>query len=247
VGRTRAVIEQQTRRAAALEERSRIARELHDTLEQGLTGLSLQMKAMEMDFKGAPHPAEKRLEFARQMLRQSRALARTAVREMRLEAAGRLDGLIEGLERMAASWNNSGALVVDVHISGQPCPLPLRVQHHLLGIATEATTNAVKHGRATNIQVHVEYWPAVVTVRIADSGDGFDQAQPLEQASGCFGLLGMRERAREVCGELTITSRPGHGTVVVATAPIERVAVAENPTAPADKLPENLPSAPVAT
>jgi signal transduction histidine kinase len=233
VDRKRAVIEQQARHTAALEERSRIARELHDTLEQGLTGLSLQMKAMETDLEGTPHPVRSRLQFARQMLRQSRALARNAIRELRAEAVpGRLEGLLDGLRRVADDWNHSGALTVNVTISGEPRPLPARVEHHLLGIGTEAMTNAVKHGRADAIRVSVAYGPAAITVCIQDNGSGFDPAQHLERASGCFGLLGMRERAREVRGEVRIQSQPGRGAEVTVVAPIDPAPTTIPPASP---------------
>lgn len=222
IERKRAVIEQQARHAAALEERSRIARELHDTLEQGLTGLSLQMKAMETDLADTSHPVRARLQSARQMLRQSRALARNAIRELRTETVpARLEGLVDGLKRVADAWNHSGALTVAVEITGEVRALPPRVEHHLLGIGTEAITNAVKHGRAEAIQVAIEFRAREIALRIHDNGAGFDPAQQFEHTSGCFGLLGMRERAREVRGELRIESRPGEGTEVHATAPLE--------------------------
>lgn len=220
IERKRAVIEQQARHASALEERSRIARELHDTLEQGLTGLSLQMKAMETDLNGAPHPVSSRLQFARQMLRQSRALARNAIRELRMEAApSRLEGLVDGIQRIAASWNHSGAIEVKAAVVGQPRALPPPLESQLLGIATEAMTNAVKHAQAKAIHVEIVYTAQQVAVRIKDDGVGFDPARQLEHTSGCFGLIGMRERAREICGDLRIDSEPGRGTAVVVTVP----------------------------
>jgi signal transduction histidine kinase len=222
IDRKRAVIEQQARHAAAHEERSRIARELHDTLEQGLTGLSLQMKAMETDLGISPHPVRTRLQFARQILRQSRALARNAIRELRAETLPpRLEGLIGGLKRVADSWNQSGALIVSVDILGTVRPLAAPLENHLLGIGTEAMTNAVKHGRAEAIHVEITFGSAAITLRIKDNGAGFNPDQHLEQASGCFGLLGMRERARELHGELQITSQPGNGAEVIVTAPTE--------------------------
>lgn len=224
IERKRAVIEQQARHAAVLEERSRIARELHDTLEQGLTGLSLQMKAMETDLNGTPHPVRERLHITRQMLRQSRALARNAIRELREET--RLEGLVDGMRRVADSWNHSGALTVDVRIAGQVRPLPPRLEHHLLGIGTEAMTNAVKHGRAGAIQVEIDFRAADLTLRVRDNGAGFEPAEHLERASGCFGLVGMRERAREIRGDLRIQSRPGQGAEIVVTVPIPEAAVA---------------------
>jgi signal transduction histidine kinase len=234
IERKRAVIEQQARHAAALEERSRIARELHDTLEQGLTGLSLQMKAMETDLHGTPHPVQSRLQFARQMLRQSRALARNAIRELRSETLpSRLEGLVDGLKRVADSWNQSGVLNVGVAVAGKVRPLPPPLERHLLGIGTEAITNAVKHGQATFIQVEIAFRTTEIALRINDNGTGFDPAPQLEHVSGCFGLLGMRERAREVRGEIRIHSELGKGTEIIVTVPIapetEGSAVAAKP------------------
>lgn len=218
--RKRAVVEQQARHAAVLEERSRIARDLHDTLEQGLTGLSLQMKAMETELDAAPHPVRSRLQQARQMLRQSRALAHNAIRELRSEVtAPRHEGLAEGLRRVADSWNQSGALRVDIQIAGTARALPPRLENHLLGIGTEAMTNAVKHGRADAIHVELDFRSAEVALRIQDNGSGFDPRHQLEQPSGCFGLIGMRERAREVGGQIRIVSEPGRGTEIFVAAP----------------------------
>jgi len=220
IERKRAVVEQQARHAAVLEERSRIARDLHDTLEQGLTGLSLQMKAIETELDGSPHPVRSRLQQARQMLRQSRALAHNAIRELRSEVtAPRHEGLTEGLRRVADSWNQSGALRVDVQIAGHPRSLAPRLENHLLGIGTEAMTNAVKHGRANAIQVELDFRSAEVALRVKDNGTGFDPQHQLDQSSGCFGLIGMRERAREVGAEIRILSEPGHGTEVSVAAP----------------------------
>jgi signal transduction histidine kinase len=230
VDQKREVIQQQARHAAALEERSRIARELHDTLEQGLTGLSLQMKALETDLNDTPESARSRLASARQMLRQSRALARNAIRELRTEAVPpRHEGLVQGLKRVAHAWNQSGALTVTVTITGSAQPLAAPIENHLLGIGTEAMTNAVKHGRAEAIQVEIAFSATQISVRIKDNGVGFNPTLELEQSSGCFGLLGMRERAREVGGELRIESRLDHGTeisVTVFTAPPSQASAA---------------------
>jgi signal transduction histidine kinase len=154
------------------------------------------------------------------MLRQSRALARNAIRELRSETtAPRLDGVVEGLKRIAHSWNHSGALTVEIHVAGTPRSLTPRLDQHLLGIGTEAITNAVKHGRANSIQVEIDFRPTDVVIRIKDNGSGFNPAQHLEQPGGCFGLIGMRERVRELCGEMRIHSQPGQGAEIIVTAP----------------------------
>jgi signal transduction histidine kinase len=178
------------------------------------------MKAMETDLNGMTHPVRSRLQFARQMLRQSLALARNAIRELRTETLpSRREGLVDGIKRVADSWNHSGALEVKVQITGELRPLPAPLERHLLGIGTEAMTNAVKHGRASSIQVEIAFRANEVAVRIKDDGVGFNPADELEQTSGCFGLLGMRERAREIHGALSILSEPGKGTDVCVTVP----------------------------
>ena len=155
------------------------------------------------------------------MLRQSRALARNAIRDMRTEAVpARLEGLVDGLRRIADGWTHSGALTATVDVRGEARPLPPRVAHHLLGIGTEAMTNAVKHGRAERIRVEIEFRASEVALHIADDGVGFEPDLSLAQSSGCFGLLGMQERAREFRGQLSITSKTGEGTHVSVTAPL---------------------------
>ncbi len=245
IERKRGVIEQQARHAAALEERSRIARELHDTLEQGLTGLSLQMKAIETDLDQTPDRVRSRLHSARQMLRQSRALARNAIRELRTELVqGRHEGLLHGLKRVANSWNHSGALKVNVHVNGKVRAMPLQVEHQLLGIGTEAMTNAVKHGRADTVSVELSFQRHDVALRVKDNGVGFDLTQQLEKSSGCFGLIGMRERAREMGAGIQFNSSPRQGTEVVVVVPIADKSKAPEPE-PAPEFAEPAPIAPL--
>lgn len=221
VQRKRAVIELQARHAAVLEERSRIARELHDTLEQGLTGFSLQLKAVEKDINDAPDQAGERLQSARQMLRQSRALAHDAIRELRMDAvARRHETLVAGLRRIVDMWNQSGALAVEMRVHGEERPLPHDVEQHLLGIGAEAMTNAVKHGAAASIQLELRYLPAGVLLRVEDNGSGFDPASCAAATSGSFGLLGMRERAHQVGGRIEIRSEPGRGAVILVEVPL---------------------------
>ncbi|HEY0946527.1 MAG TPA: sensor histidine kinase [Opitutaceae bacterium] len=221
VRRTRTVIEQQARHAAALEERSRIARELHDTLEQGLTGVSLQMKAIETDLERSPAAARVRLQAARQMLRESRAVARNAIRELRSETEStRHERLVDGLRRLAGNWSSSGAPVIDVRVAGTAADLPARVEAHLLGIATEAVTNAIKHGRAAHIRIELERTDNHLSLRIADDGVGFDATGEPRSRPGGFGLLGMRERAHELNGHLRIASAPNRGTQVALDVPL---------------------------
>ena len=142
-----------------------------------------------------------------------------------------------------AGWKGmSGALTVTVQVAGEVRALSPRLEQHLVGIGTEAMTNAVKHGQAGAIQVEIEFRDAEVMVRIKDTGIGFDPAQRLEQASGCFGLLGMRERAREIRGDIRIHSQPGRGTEVVVTAPFNHPANTTEEASLSPGLPVRIPA-----
>jgi signal transduction histidine kinase len=221
VQRKRSLIEHQASHAAVLEERSRIARDLHDTLEQGLTGVSLQLKAVDTDMNADPQRAHARLQSARDMLRQSRAIAHNAIRELRVEAVGlEHKSFLVSLGEAVEMWNKSGALAVRMHVTGDSRPLPGTIEHHLIGIGTEAMTNAVKHGRAGSVRIEVSFGAALVTLRITDDGHGFDPATVSSAAEGCFGLVGMRERVAEMAARITVQSRPGDGTTILVEVPL---------------------------
>jgi signal transduction histidine kinase len=179
------------------------------------------MKAVETDLDGSPEAVRPRLHYARQMLRHSRALARNAIRELRSESVpGRSEGLLDGFRRVTDSWNHSGALQVELQISGRSRPLEPGVEHHLLGIGTEAITNAVKHGHPTNIRVCLAFQASEIVLSVTDDGGGFEPRRELAQSSGRFGLIGMQERVRELGGTLRIESQPAAGASVVVTVPI---------------------------
>jgi signal transduction histidine kinase len=227
--RKRAVIEEQARRAAALEERSRIARDLHDTLEQSLTGLSLQLKAVETDLYAAPPKANASLDAARQMLRQTRAVAQDAIAELRSDTvARRHETLVEGLRRVVKLWIASGALQIDLSVTGSEKPLPHHLEQHLLSIAMEAMTNAVKHGFADVIRVQLAFRPDRVLLTVEDNGAGFNPSAQDEAGPAGFGLLGMRERAHQIRARIDIQSHPGGGTVIHVEVPLGPAARAAN-------------------
>lgn len=225
VSRKRTIIEQQARHAAVLEERSRIARDLHDTLEQELTGLSLQLKVAEMDCEQSPEQVRGELEAARHILRRSRALAHNAIRELRTdEVAWRHEPLVAGLHRLAETWRHSGIEGVAVSVEGSAGPLPVAVERELLFIAAEAVTNAIKHGHAAEIRVAVHYRAGGVRLVVSDDGSGFDPARAPAAAAGSFGLVGMRERAESMGGRFAVTSHSGSGTIVTVDVPVASLA-----------------------
>lgn len=220
------MIEQQARHAAILEERSRIARDLHDTLEQELTGLSLQLKVVELDHQEAPDRVGEGLNAARLMLRRSRALAHHAIRRLRNDDLPRRDEtLAAGLQRIADGWKRSGIDVRVVCTDADAIALPAETRRQLISIGAEAMTNAIKHGRAQSIRTLVRCNADGVQLRIEDDGVGFDAARATAPRAPGFGLIGMRERTAAIGGTLAIASQPGAGTTITVDLPAGRVAV----------------------
>jgi signal transduction histidine kinase len=211
--------------AAVLGERNRIARELHDTLAQGFTGVSMQLEAVSAKLGGA-EAAREHLNQARLLVRSSLAEARRSVRDLRSEL---LDGasLGEALGVIARQLTDGSDVRAEVSTSGVPRRLPERVERNLLRVGQEALTNAVRHAEATRVRVSLDYGGEQVCLEVADDGRGFHPLAP-EHAngggdSGGFGLQGIRERVTQLGGDLNIHSRPGAGTTVTATVPLKAV------------------------
>jgi signal transduction histidine kinase len=214
VKRQMAVISDQLRAEAIGEERDRMARELHDTLEQQLSGVALQLDGLDYAVKQNPAAAASVLTLARRMLRYTRLEARRSVWDLRSRVLEK-DGLVAALQAIGESGGEAGPAVT-VQLTGTERPLPAGVDFHLLRIAQEAATNAVKHGGAHAIQIDLEYLPDKAIMVIRDDGRGFDP-DAAHSPGPHFGLLGMRERAAKIGGELVITSAPGEGCTVKLT------------------------------
>ncbi len=220
VGRKRALIEHQARQVAVMGERTRIARDLHDTVEQGLTGLSLQLKALETSPQDLPQKVRGDLQLARRVLGNTRALTHYAVQELR-QGASVSETLKAGLERTAEFWNRTGALAVHLRYSEDAPLLSKTLEEPLLAIAREAMTNAVKHGQASSIEIEVEFLSGALFLRVKDNGCGFEPSSAGSSESGHFGLQGMRERIQECGGQLAMRSQTGRGTEVEAKVPLK--------------------------
>lgn len=199
---------EQKRHSAVLEERNRMARELHDTLMQSLAGIVIQLQAALDPHTAAIDEQRQHIEQARQLARQSLAEARRSVQALRPQQLeeNRLDSALEALPAQA-SLNTS--VQIDCQIEGTPYPLVPDVEHHLLRIAAEALSNALQHAQARQVRVLLAYRPEQVHLSIADDGRGFD---PHAHRPERFGLVGMAERAQQIAARLTIDSAPGQGT-----------------------------------
>ncbi|HET7077102.1 MAG TPA: histidine kinase [Chloroflexia bacterium] len=205
--------------AAVLEERNRMAREIHDTLAQGFTGIVVQLEAAEDTLTAEPAAAQAHLDRARALARDSLAEARRSVWALRPRA---LEGgdLAGALDRAAQALTAGTPTRAAVHVHGVPRPLPPDLAGHLLRIGQEALTNAVRHAAARQVAIDLTYDPAAVGLRVRDDGHGFDPAAPAPAAGGGLGLPGMRERVAGLGGTLTLTSAPGAGTEVRVQVPV---------------------------
>ncbi len=198
-------------------ERTRIAREIHDTLIQGVVATSAQLEAMSAVFFDSPQTAKSQLDRVRLMVRQSLDEARRSIWELRPHAldTGDLATALTAIVEQA-----SDDLKTSVHVTGAPQPLSGIVETNLLRIAQEAITNATKHAQANSIIVELEFASGHVRLSVADDGCGFD-VRAQSPTSEHFGLLGMQERAQQIGTQLIINSAPGSGTEVVVRVPIQ--------------------------
>lgn len=185
------------------EERTRIARELHDTLEQHLAGVTIQLEAAASRLPEDPAAAERALTVGAAMLRHSRSEARRSVWDLRSQLLEQ-HGLPHALRDLA---NSSDGPEVSVCIEGSERRMDPQVEFHLLRIAQEALTNARKHAKARKIEMRVIFRETSVSLVVIDDGVGFDPA--VNGAAPRFGLLGMRERAGKIRGILTVESASG--------------------------------------
>jgi signal transduction histidine kinase len=219
VARQTAAIRDHLARETLYEERVRIARDLHDSLEQDLLGISMQLNATDK-LLVQPDRAREALQLASAMVRRSQAETHRAVWDLREKNSnGNGGGLVPTL-REAVAVLQSGGTRIDVSAEGDARPLPPHVENHLSRVALEAVTNAIKHARASRIDVRVAFEDGRVALRVTDDGKGFDADHPPPLSSGHFGLFGMRERAEKLRGDLSIRSSPGHGAEVRLTAPL---------------------------
>jgi signal transduction histidine kinase/ligand-binding sensor domain-containing protein len=205
--------------ALVLEERARLAREIHDTLAQGFVGISSQLDAVAMCMADEATPARKFLDLARRMARHSLTEARRSVMDLRASALEGQD-LAAALQSGTRMWTAGSPVAVNVDVSGAEKPLPQEMEQHLLRIAQEAVTNALKHAGASQIWIKLHMEARKLQLRITDNGCGFEQQDVFASRGGHFGVLGMRERAERLGGELRLDSHPGTGTEVEVKVPL---------------------------
>jgi signal transduction histidine kinase len=204
--------------AVVLEERARISRELHDTLAQDFVGISSQLSGVASALRESPALAEERLALARRMAQHSLTEARRAIMVLRMSALEGRD-LPSAIEHVARTITAGSGVAVTCQGDWHGVRLDLDRQQQCVRIAQEAIANAVKHGRPTTIDVTLALRDGRAVLSVHDDGSGFEPAGVFASARGHFGLLGMRERARRMGGEIAVTSEEGQGTTVEVRVP----------------------------
>ena len=206
---------------AVLEERNRLARELHDSLAQGLTGIIWQLNVAERTLDVGEAQALESINKARGLAKESLQEVRRSVWDLR---SGPLQGLslAEALRQETDKAASAGGFQLSFDVSGQERVLPTGIEASIFRICQEALTNIRKHAQATQVDVVLIYEEPSVKLCVRDDGVGFDVDSPItadEETRG-FGLISMRERARLLGGQLSVKSEPGQGTSVEAILPL---------------------------
>jgi signal transduction histidine kinase len=209
-------LNEETRNAATFAERNRIAGEIHDSLQQGLTGLMLQIDAT-LKIGDMPEDLRSRLNVARNMVSFTRHEVQHAVWDLETPLLKDAE-LGEALQKLVALIS-SGEPPIEVVVHGPSRPLPSTIKHHLLRIAQEAVTNAVRHAAAKQISLRLHYSADGVHLEVADDGRGFDAHQVISQVAGHFGLRGLQERAAKMHALLNVHSARGQGTRIQVVVP----------------------------
>jgi len=213
---------------AVLAERTRLARDLHDTLEQTLTGIALQLDATAKLFARAPHESQRHLQLARTWLHQSQVGLRRSIWDLRSRELEQFDlprALQQSAEQLAAGTD----LRLEFSTTGERRALPEVVEENVLRIGQEAFTNVAKHAHATQVATELAFAPDALRLRIADDGVGFAPDAVPPNGVPHFGLIGMTERAKRLGGRVVVDSAPGRGTVITVDVPLEPMDAAAAP------------------
>ena len=200
-------------------ERTRLAQELHDTLEQAMTGVALQLDIVGDHLGKAPGTSSHHLKLARSLMQRSQVDLRRSVWGLR----GRTEetfNLTDALANSVRQITGGTGLCLEVETSGKIYPLSEIVEENLLRIGQEAVTNTVKHSEANLVKIELRFGPREIVLQITDNGKGFELESCAGPTDGHFGLLGIRERTERLGGQVLITSAPDVGTTVRVEIPV---------------------------
>ncbi len=216
--KTRGELARSERRAGVLDERQRLAREIHDTVAQSYTGIVTHLEAAEAALDGDLSQASLHLDQARAMARSGLDETRQLVWALRPDLAPG-EPLERALGRMAAEWSRRQDTATTFTVSGEPRPLPAEIAAALPNMLREALNNVRKHARATQVDVTLSFFENRVALDVHDNGVGFAPPSADGQSAG-FGLRSLRDQAARLGGELALESEPGEGATVAVGLPL---------------------------
>jgi signal transduction histidine kinase len=202
---------QARQKLATLEERNRLARDLHDSVKQQVFAVSMQIGAIKVLLRRDVDAAEVRLNEADKLVRQAQQELTSLIRELR-PAALEGKGLAAALRELVTQWTQQTGIVANLRGEGSQT-LPLTVEEALFRVGQEALANVARHSKATLVQMLLTSTDDTVTLSVIDNGQGFDTTY---QGRLGVGLLSMQERMKALGGDVQLESAPGKGTRVVA-------------------------------
>lgn len=205
----------QWRLRAVLDERERLAHEMHDTIAQSFAGIGFQLQAIRNNLPDHVSPVQKQLDVARDLVRHSHEEARRSIATLRPESIASV-GLMPALQSCACRMVDGGSVRLNVSESGDARPIPIRISDTFFRIGQEAIANAVRHARPSMLGILLIYEKSAVRLLIEDDGIGFSGSG---DTLG-FGVRGMRKRAEAISATFQIVSSINKGTRVQVTAPL---------------------------
>jgi two-component system NarL family sensor kinase len=201
-----------------IRERNRLAREIHDTLAQGLTGIALRLETVDALLEAGANPpqVQQAIQNALSLTQATLDEARRSVLDLRAAPlAGR--NLAEAIEALVQEYTPVGQPDIAFTVTGGSQPLPTRIEVGLYRIVQEGLTNISRHAQANHVTIVLALTPAEVRLVIEDDGQGFD---PDQVPAGHFGLIGLSERVKLLGGALKLASNPGAGVRVTVAIPL---------------------------
>jgi signal transduction histidine kinase len=209
---------EQAQELAALEERQKLARELHDSVSQALYGIALGVHTAQTLLDRDPRLVAEPLQYVLSLAKAGLAEMRALIFELRPESL-ETEGLVSALIKQAAALQARHEVPVETELCEEP-DLPLTVKQELYRVAQEALHNTIKHAGASQVHVRLGRTAEAIILEIRDNGSGFD---PASSFPGHLGLLSMQERVKYLAGVLSMESTPGQGTTICARVPAHEV------------------------
>jgi signal transduction histidine kinase len=207
--------------ALVFAERARVSREIHDTLLQSLAAIGVELETIATELDSSQTPAREGLRRLRRQVGHCLREARESILELRNNSM-KPRALVDSLRELAENTTRSKGVTTEFSTTGRPQSSTADAEMQLLRIAQESVRNAVRHGRATQVQIALSFEDDRIRLRISDDGRGFvpDEHEAVRGNGEHLGLLTMRERAARIRGRIDIISSPGRGTTIETSVPV---------------------------